>query len=211
MTDRRTFATTIAVITWIGLALQVITAVQRAQREGSSALVLLWQLSGYFTILTNTLVAVIFTALARAEASAPAPWTSRPGVLSALTVHILFVGIAYSVLLRNTWHPQGLDFVADEIVHDVVPLLVLVFWVRHVPKGTLRFGQLPTWIAYPTAYLVYALGRGAIEGWYPYYFIDVGTLGYATTFKVAAMIMGAMIAMCAMLIAADRRLGRARA
>lgn len=208
--NRRSAATIVAVIAWVGLLLQVVTTVLRAHRDGTSAVIGLWQLAGYFTISTNMIVAVLFTLLARARQGMGIAWASSPGVLAATTVHILFVGIAYSVLLRNTWHPQGLDFVADEIVHDIVPILVLVFWWRFAPKGRLRFGQLPNWLAYPAAYLVYALTRGAIEGWYPYYFIDVTAQGYPATLQVAGTIMLAMILMCAGIIALDHRMDKSR-
>ena len=208
--NRRSAASVVAAVCWIGLILQLVTSLLRSQREGTSALHGLWQLAGYFTITTNTIVAVVFTILARARQGTGIQWASTPGVLAATTIHILFVGIAYSVLLRGTWHPQGLDFVADEIVHDVVPLLVLLFWWRFAPKGRLRYAQLPNWLAYPAAYLAYALTRGAIEGWYPYYFIDVKAMGYPATLRVAGAIMAVMIVMCAGLIALDRRLDTAR-
>jgi hypothetical protein len=204
--NRRSAALAIAVICWIGLLLQIVTSLLRSHREGSAALVGLWRLAGYFTITTNTIVAVLFTILARSRPGNAMAWASGAGVVAATTVHILFVGIAYSVLLRGTWHPQGLDFVADEIVHDVVPLLVLLYWWRCVPKGRLRAAQLPYWLMYPAVYLGYALMRGAVEGWYPYYFIDVKAQGYAATFRVAGAIMVVMILMCLGLIAIDRRL-----
>jgi hypothetical protein len=203
---RRSAALFLAVICWLGLVLQIITAVLRAHREGTSVLTTLWHLIGYFTITTNTIVAVLFTTLAASRPGTAISWASRPGVLAATTVHIAFVGIAYSVLLRGTWHPQGLSLVADEIVHDVVPLLTLLFWFRYAPKGRLRWGQLPHWLSYPAAYLAYALIRGAAEGWYPYYFIDVKTQGYPATFRMAGVIMVVLIGMCAAIIAFDHRL-----
>jgi hypothetical protein len=43
-------------------------------------------------------------------------------------------------LLRHLWHPQGWQFIADELLHDVMPLLFLGYWWFCVPKGTLRLG-----------------------------------------------------------------------
>jgi hypothetical protein len=205
----RPFALAIAVIAWSGLVLQVVTSLQRSARDGSSPGLGLWQLAGYFTILTNLLVALAFTALVSDDAAAPRSWWRHPGVLSALTVHIVFVGIAYSVLLRSTWQPHGLEIVADEIVHDIVPLLVLVFWWRFVPRGVLQYRQLVRWLAYPLAYLLYALGRGAVEGWYPYYFINVTTMGFPATLATAGAITLTLAAMSALLVFVDRRLGAA--
>ncbi len=203
---RRSAATVVAVTCWTGLALQAVTSVLRSQIAGTSVLHGFWLLVGYFTITTNVIVAVLFTIVARSRPGRWTEWTNRPGVLSATTIHILFVGVAYSVLLRSTYHPKGLSIVADELVHDVVPLLVLLFWWRFVPKGTLAFPQLVTWLGYPALYLVYSLGRGAAEGWYPYFFLDVTKLGYPVVAQVSGMITAALAVMSAILIAVDRRL-----
>jgi hypothetical protein len=41
----------------------------------------------------------------------------------------------------------------------------------------LKWSHAFKWLAYPAAYLVYALLRGSIEGFFPYFFIDVKQLG----------------------------------
>ena len=128
---------------------------------------------------------------------------SVPAVLGLI---VAFVGVAYSALLRSTWHPKGLSIAADELVHDIVPLLVLLFWWRFAPKGTLRVSHIVSWLGYPAGYLAYSLARGAAEGWYPYYFLDVNTLGYPVVLKVSALITVAIVVMSALLVAVDRRL-----
>ena len=203
---RRSAAAFVAACCWAGLVLQVVTALMRAQARGTPALHELWLLVGYFTITTNLVVAVLFTVLARARQGALTAWASRPGVLAATTVHIAFVGVAYSALLRSTWHPKGLSIAADELVHDIVPLLVLLFWWRFAPKGTLRVSHIVSWLGYPAGYLAYSLARGAAEGWYPYYFLDVNTLGYPAVLKVSGLITVAIVVMSALLVAVDRRL-----
>jgi hypothetical protein len=58
----------------------------------------------------------------------------------------------------------------------------------------------------PVVWLTYTLIRGAIVGWYPYPFIDVGQHGYA---KVGAICMAIATLMTALAIGAmwlDRRL-----
>ena len=41
-------------------------------------------------------------------------------------------------------------------------------------------------------YLAYALVRGAFDGWYPYFFIDVSAIGYGQALAHAAMLTTAM-------------------
>ena len=98
------------------------------------------------------------------------------------------------------------NIAADELVHDIVPLLVLLFWWRFAPKGTLRVSHIVSWLGYPAGYLAYSLARGAAEGWYPYYFLDVNTLGYPAVLKVSGLITVAIVLMSALLVAVDRRL-----
>src|SRR5690242_8869207 len=58
----------------------------------------------FFTILTNTLVAVYFTYQALKGARIRA--ADKPGVLTAITVYITIVGLVYQVVLRWIWSPQ---------------------------------------------------------------------------------------------------------
>ncbi|MEZ5420482.1 MAG: Pr6Pr family membrane protein [Vicinamibacterales bacterium] len=49
------------------------------------------------------------------------------------------------------------------------------------------------WLAYPVAYLAYALTRGSVDGWYPYFFIDVAAIGYGRALTNAALLSGGML------------------
>ena len=42
-------------------------------------------------------------------------------------------------------------------------------------------------------YLAYALVRGAFDGWYPYFFIDVSAIGYARTLLNSVMLSFGML------------------
>jgi hypothetical protein len=95
----------------------------------------------------------------------------------AVAASIVLVALAYSVLLRHLWQPQGWQWLADELLHDVMPVLYALYWWREVPKGRLRLGHLALWAVYPTVYFGYALWRGSEIGVYAYPFIDVASLG----------------------------------
>jgi hypothetical protein len=60
-------------------------------------------------------------------------------------------------------------------------------------EGRAGRGDPVRWLAYPVGYLVYALARGAVDGWYPYYSLDVGALGYAPALANALMLGVAML------------------
>jgi hypothetical protein len=129
----------------------------------------------YFTILTNLLVACYFSIQLFSGFSSAK--ISKPGVLTALTVYITVVGLVYQFILRPLWAPQGLQKVVDELLHSFIPLLVIIYWYYNENKQATQYRQIPRWFIYPVVYLIYALLRGNISGFYPYPFIDVSKIG----------------------------------
>jgi hypothetical protein len=106
-------------------------------RSGGSMLYGVIKTLSYFTILTNLLVAVVATASLASRRSDG--FFTRPNTESATAVYIAIVGIIYSLLLRALWEPTGLQLAVDVALHDVIPILYLVYWVAFVPKGTLSW------------------------------------------------------------------------
>ena len=86
----------------------------------------------YFTILSNTIVAVYFTYLTYDFLIHKENIQFSFGTLSAITVYITIVGLVYQFLLRQTWNPAGMQKVADETLHSLNPLLVIIFWFLHI-------------------------------------------------------------------------------
>jgi len=132
----------------------------------------------YFTILTNILVALCFTVLLLNPKSEWGSFFSRPKVLTAIAGYISFVGIAYHILLRHLWKPEGLQLVVNELLHSFIPILFVLYWLIFVPKAALQWENTLSWMIFPIVYLFYVLVRGAWSGFYPYPFIDVNNLGY---------------------------------
>ena len=118
---------------------------------------------------------------------------------------IVIVSLIYNLLLRQLWHPQGRQLLADMLMHDVMPLLFLLHWWLVIPKESLHWRQIGAWQIYPAAYFVYSLARGALNGWYPYPFFDVPKLGYLQVLINAALILLAFVAVALVLVAVARR------
>lgn len=208
MTQRyRPLATLGAVLGWFALALQLWMSI----RQAGSFLAGVWLLLGFYTILTNLLVAMALTATAIGPTGAVTRFFVRPGVQTALAMSITIVGLIYNVLLRGLWHPEGWQLLADVIVHDVMPVLYLVYWWLAVSKRDLRWHQVLVWQSYPAAYFLYVLLRGARDGWYPYPFLDVRTLGYPGVLIDACFVLLAFIAVGLVLVALGRWQARRRA
>ncbi|POA34223.1 Pr6Pr family membrane protein [Pseudomonas sp. GW456-12-1-14-TSB6] len=205
---RRRLITSAAVLGWAGLVIQLYLIFFARLSVGASLLGGLVSFFSYFTVLTNTLVAVVLTCAVTERESAARRWFLQPWVSSGIAVSIAVVGLAYSILLRHLWHPQGWQFIADELLHDVMPLLFLAYWWLCVPKGSLRLKHLPLWLIYPLVYFAYALLRGHLLGAYAYPFIDVALLGYPQVFVNAGGILLGFVLIALLVIGIDRWQGR---
>lgn len=153
----------------------------------------------YFTILTNIMVAVFFTA-----ALFNASFTKRAGLLSAITVYIIIVGLVYQVALRHIWDPQGLQQWVDELLHSVIPLGTLLYWSLFEKKG-LRYSQIFAWSIYPLIYLLFTLVRGNISGFYPYPFVNVIEIGMQQTLINTLIILALFMALSFVFIFINRK------
>ncbi|HUI21007.1 MAG TPA: Pr6Pr family membrane protein [Methylocella sp.] len=182
-------AAAIASMTWFALAVQLCFDIQEAVSKNHSIAVRVIDFLSFFTIETNLVIALVLTILCTQPGMNR--FLSRPDVKSALVVYIVIVGVVYELLLRHLWHPQGLQLLADMLLHDIVPLLYCLFWLVFVPKGSLRWSDAATWLVYPIAFFVYSMLRGVAFGIYPYPFIDAARLGFAQV-SVNAMILLAL-------------------
>jgi hypothetical protein len=198
MRAARVVAVIAPVVGWAALALQFVLI------TGNIGLGLgTWRFLGYFTILSNIGVAGIATAIALGHGG---NLTGARVRLMGLTA-IVTVGLVYSVLLRSTWNPQGLQKLADAALHDWTPLLFAILWAL-MPHGELKWSDLKWALAPPALYLAYALARGTIDGWYPYYFLNP-TLQSGSQLLVSIVGTLAVFAIVAgSAIAVDIRVGR---
>jgi hypothetical protein len=206
---RRRFVAVAAVLGWAGLSIQLYLIFYSRWTLEASLLGGLVSFFSYFTVLTNTLVATVLTCELTSRESAARRWFLQPWVSSGIAVSIAVVGLAYNVLLRHLWHPQGWQWLADELMHDVMPLLFLAYWWCCVPKGALRLRHIAAWVIYPVVYFAYSLWRGHLLAVYPYPFIDVEKLGYPQVFVNAGGVLVGFVVIALVLIGLDRwRAGR---
>jgi|SRR5450432_1119038 hypothetical protein len=172
---KQIYLTTGAIIGWYAVISQYyLLLVNRAASVPETLI----RFFSYFTILTNILVALSFTILLLNPKSEWGNFFSRPKVLTAIAGYISFVGIAYNILLRHLWKPEGLQLVVNELLHSFIPILFVLYWLIFVPKAALQWKNTLPWMIYPIVYFLCVLVRGAWSGFYPYPFIDVNTLGY---------------------------------
>ena len=204
------FVAVAALAGWAGLAIQQYLIFYSRWESGASLLGGLINFFSFFTVLTNTLAVVVLSYALVNRRSAARRFFLAPAVSSAIAASIVVVSLAYNLLLRHLWTPEGFQFIADELLHDVMPLLFLIYWWRYVPKGTLCVTHVGWWVIYPLVYFGYALLRGDLLGQYQYPFIDVSTLGYPQVFVNAGGILAGFVLIALMLVGLDRVLKQAR-
>ncbi|MBC3922242.1 Pr6Pr family membrane protein [Pseudomonas lurida] len=198
------FVAVAALAGWVGLAIQQYLIFYSRWSTGASLLGGLINFFSFFTVLTNTLAVVVLSyALVRRESAAKRFFLS-PAVCSGIAASIVVVSLAYSLLLRHLWSPAGFQFIADELLHDVMPVLFLIYWWRCVPKGSVRLKHIGAWMIYPLVYFAYALLRGDLLGQYQYPFIDVSTLGYPQVFVNAGGILAGFVVIALAVVGLDK-------
>jgi len=194
----RVAAALVAALAWAGLAVRLGVS----YRATGDVLVALWAMARFFTVLTNLVVAVMMTLLAagrRVSASTQA----------GVTLAIILVAVIYVLLLRHEL--TGAAYVANALLHYIVPTAAAMYWLAFGPKVGLRWRSPFIWILYPLAYFAYVLVRGSIEGRYPYPFMNVGALGVERVLLNAVAIAVAFLLAGLGMVAIGRSAGRGRA
>jgi len=164
-----------ALMGWFSIITQYYLMVQNSQISLAETTI---RFFSYFTILTNIIVAVYFTLQTFTGLSK----IKKSGILTAITIYIIIVGLVYQIILRSTWNPTGLQKLVDELLHTIIPVLVLIYWYLYENKSNLSYKQIPSWAIYPLLYLFYLLIRGYFSDFYPYPFVNAVDLGYFKVF-----------------------------
>ena len=201
MQTMRVYAAVGAFLGWFALVLQLYLMLVRDPARMPGVVITYFS---FFTILTNILVALVFTAAALQPRAAWGRRALSQSAQASAAVYIAIVGIIYQLLLRQLWNPQGAQWVADILLHSIIPLGYVLYWWLFSPRDELIWKNAIRWLVYPGAYLVYTLARGAVSGLYPYPFVDVTTLGYGGVLARAAGLMLIFLGMGLLIVAIAR-------
>ncbi len=189
----RTLAGLAAIIGWAGLVLQFWLIV-RAMGVADGA----WRFLGFFTILANIGTALVATAVATGGRGLLA----RPKAKLLAATSIAVVGLVYSLWLRSTWDPQGLQKLANHALHDAVPLLFVGMWLAGLHEQ-LKWRDILWAVVPPLLYCVYALARGAADGFYAYWFLNPAIQTEAQMLSSIAVLLAAVAVIAAVLVTID--------
>ncbi|MGH6856593.1 MAG: Pr6Pr family membrane protein [Methylocella sp.] len=201
---QRRCSAVIAGLGWFALSVSLYFDVHGAVVKNLSIPVILINFFSYFTtetVLLITLGLTIFCTRPQTE-----QFLTRPSVQSALVVYIIVVGGVYAVLLRNLWHPHGLQILTNFVLHYAIPVLYPMYWLVFMPKGSLRWSAPAWWVVYPVLYFLYSMLRGAAYGTYVYPFMDAAKLGVARAWMHGAVLLAVFFCLGIVLTAVDHAL-----
>jgi hypothetical protein len=177
---------------WKGRTIAAI-ATQLLDLSGKGTLDLVNYFS-YFTIQSNLIAAAVLllgAARWRGERS-----STFDLVRGGAVVYMSITGIVFTLLLSGTDVDTAIPWV-NTVVHQLMPLVMVVDWLVDPPVARLTFRQGLTWLSYPSVWIVYILIRGSIVGKYPYPFLDPANGGYSSVAVYCVAILLLMALVCA--------------
>ncbi len=160
-------------VTLVALVLQLVLVIDggRVLEEAHppSMTLRLLRFFGYFTVQANILVLASTVTLARDPEADGRGWrVLRTAAITGIAV----TGLVHWFLLRPLLHLEGADYVADKLLHVVVPALAIIGWLVFGPRPRTSWATSVRASLWPIAWLAVILAQGSATGWYPYPFLD---------------------------------------
>lgn len=206
MTRQRLAATIGFVIAAAALVLQFSLSIPARMATGDSLIGAVVFFFSFFTILTNMMVAAVYLSVITEWRWLG--WWRTEWVRGMCAGAITVVMLVYHFVLSGLVRQEFWFLIADRMLHYLDPVYYVLWWLICQKHGGLRWGELPKMLVYPLCYLIWAMGRGAVVGDYPYPFLAADTLGYGQVALNCAGVLAAFVLSYALVIGVDRWLGR---
>lgn len=173
--SEKTYLTILTLTVWYALVLQFYLHMNSGM---ASVPELVIRFFSYFTIDSNLLIALCSTCILCFPKTKIGEFFATPSAKTAITMYIMVVMLIYNTVLRFLWVLEGWSIVANELLHVIVPLMFLFYWIYFVAKHQLRWSNIWLWLLYPLLYTVFVLVRGSFADFYPYPFLNVTKFGF---------------------------------
>ena len=162
-----------------------------------------------FTNLSNIIVAIVFTMLARNPDRGGRVWHA---VRMDSLVMISITGLIYALVLASNAQVVGLEIIGNTLKHIIVPVMTVGLWLIVGPRRQLSFVSIFTAGIIPMIWVSYTLIRGHFIEKYPYDFVNVVTYGLPAVLTNIAGVAALGIVLGLVFWAIDRLIsGRGRA
>lgn len=159
----------------------------------------------FFTIQSNLLGVAVFLALV---ARGDRPRTPLVELLrGAAVVYLTVTFVVVIAFLSGEDVQLDLQWV-DFTLHKFFPVVVLLDWLIDPPTVRLSWRTALVWLAYPLVWVTLTLVRGALDGWYPYPFLDPANGGYPTVAAYFVTILGFFLVIGGAVVALGNIRGR---
>ncbi len=162
----------------------------------------------FFTIQSNLIgVAALVWVLINGDRARSRALEQLRGAATAYLTVTFFVVI---LLLSNVDVQLQLPWV-DFVLHKLFPVIVVLDWIFDPPRTRLAYRDALIWIAYPLVWTGLTLVRGAVDGWFPYPFLDPATGGYGqVAITAVAVTIGFLVIAVAWIRVGNARSGAGR-
>lgn len=128
------------------------------------------------------------------------------GVKMATLVYAIVTGAVYNGLLRGI-PAEGYVGIQwpNEVEHVWIPLYLLIDWLFATGRAGLGYRWLWAAVSFPVVWCAFTLVRGAVDGWYPYPFIDPTTGGWISVLAYVVGLSAFIVGVAALAVAYSRR------
>ena len=93
----------------------------------------------------------------------------------------------------------------DVVLHKVFPIIVVADWIVDPPTTRLSIRDALWWLVFPLAWTGLTLVRGALDGWYPYPFLNPANGGYGQVAITAVAITAGFLVVSAITVGIGNR------
>ncbi|WP_411699449.1 Pr6Pr family membrane protein [Conyzicola sp.] len=128
----------------------------------------------YLTIQSNIafMVVCVVGGIVAVKSTVDPPWLTN---LHAVVLSwILVAGIVFAILVQQAGE-RGFRLEvpwSDQVLHFWLPGFALLEWIISRGRGRSQWRMITLTVGYPVIWGGVTLVRGAVVGWYPYFFLD---------------------------------------
>ena len=159
----------------------------------------------FFTIQSNLIGVAAFAWLV---ANRDRPRSRALELLRGAAAVYLTVTFVVVILLLSDVDVQLQVNWAEFTLHKLFPVVVVIDWLVDPPLVRLTLRDALVWLVYPIAWTAVTLVRGAVDGWYPYPFLDPANGGWASVaVTIVAITAGFLLLSAAMVTLGEWRAG----
>jgi hypothetical protein len=144
----------------------------------------------YFTIESNLIAVAALLWAAAASHGGPNPRLDF--FRGAATTYMTVTFVVFALLLADTDVDTAIVWV-DRVLHRVIPIVLMADWLIDPPAARIELRRAWWWVAFPLAWVVYTMIRGAIVGTYPYPFLDPANGGNGAVLGYSVAILVGML------------------